>query len=112
MSAAGPVGRTVLPLIAPVPGSSFSGLLVRLGSSSPWSDKWTGTGSPRSPKATTVLAIRYPGGVALVGDRQATEGNLVAHRRIQKVFQADEFSAVAIAGSRRDRHRDGPAVPD
>ena len=45
-----------------------------------------------------MLAIRYPGGVALIGDRQATEGNLVAHRRIQKVFQADEFSAVAIAG--------------
>jgi proteasome beta subunit len=35
----------------------------------------------------------------MVGDRQATEGHLIAHRRIQKVFQADGFSAVAISGT-------------
>jgi proteasome beta subunit len=35
----------------------------------------------------------------MVGDRQATEGHLVAHRRIQKVFQADQYSAVAISGT-------------
>ncbi len=86
-----------LPLIAPVPGSSFSGLLVRLGLEPPWSGQVDPIRLPVA-EATTVLAIRFPGGVALVGDRQATEGNLVAHRRIQKVFQADEFSAVAIAG--------------
>jgi proteasome beta subunit len=35
----------------------------------------------------------------MAGDRRATEGNLVAHNSIQKVFRADEFSAVAIAGA-------------
>jgi proteasome beta subunit len=35
----------------------------------------------------------------MVGDRRATEGNLVAHRRIRKVFPADQYSAVAIAGT-------------
>jgi proteasome beta subunit len=33
------------------------------------------------------------------GDRRATMGNIIAQRDIEKVFQADEFSAVAIAGS-------------
>jgi proteasome beta subunit len=35
----------------------------------------------------------------MAGDRQATEGYLVAHRQIQKVFSTDRFSAVAIAGT-------------
>lgn len=34
----------------------------------------------------------------MAGDRRATEGHLVAHRRIRKVFGADQYSAVAIAG--------------
>jgi proteasome beta subunit len=46
-----------------------------------------------------VLALRYADGVVMAGDRQATEGHLVAHRHIQKVFQADAFSTVAIAGT-------------
>ncbi len=35
----------------------------------------------------------------MAGDRQATEGNLVAHRQIRKVFAADSHSGVAIAGT-------------
>jgi proteasome beta subunit len=35
----------------------------------------------------------------MAGDRQATEGNLVAHRSIRKVFPADRYSAVAISGT-------------
>jgi proteasome beta subunit len=35
----------------------------------------------------------------MAGDRRATEGNLVAHRRIRKVFPADRYSAVSIAGT-------------
>jgi len=45
-----------------------------------------------------VLALRYSGGVVVTGDRRATAGNLIAHRRVQKVFPADSFSAVAISG--------------
>lgn len=41
----------------------------------------------------------FEGGVVMAGDRQATEGHLVAHRFIQKVFAADSYSAVAIAGT-------------
>jgi proteasome beta subunit len=49
-------------------------------------------------EGTTVLSLTYGDGVVMVGDRQATEGSTVAHRRIQKVFAADGYSAVAISG--------------
>ena len=52
-----------------------------------------------APEGTTVLALRYQGGVVMAGDRRATEGHLVAHRSIRKVFPADHYSAVAIAGT-------------
>lgn len=50
------------------------------------------------PKGTTVLALKYRDGVAIAGDRQATEGTQIATRRIEKVFKADGHSAIAIAG--------------
>src|SRR5207244_12439854 len=54
---------------------------------------------PAVPHGTTVLAVRFQDGVLMAGDRQATEGFQVAGRRIDKVFKADEHSAVAIAGA-------------
>lgn len=51
------------------------------------------------PVGTTILALKYDGGVILAGDRQATEGYQVASRRIEKVFAADEHSAIGIAGT-------------
>ncbi len=53
---------------------------------------------------TTVVALRYADGVIMAGDRRATEGNIIAHRAMEKVFPADRYSAVAIAGVA------GPAV--
>ncbi len=35
----------------------------------------------------------------MAGDRRATMGNVIAQRDIEKVFPADEFSAVGIAGT-------------
>jgi proteasome beta subunit len=51
------------------------------------------------PRGTTILALRYADGVIVAGDRQATEGYQVAHRRIEKVYKADDYSAIAIAGA-------------
>lgn len=90
-----PVGP--LPMDVPVPGSSFSDLLVATGNGPSLSIP-EGTQIPAVPEGTTVLALRYQGGVVMAGDRTATEGNLVAHRTIRKVFLADRYSAVAIAG--------------
>jgi proteasome beta subunit len=51
------------------------------------------------PHGTTIVALTYAGGVLLAGDRRATMGNLIAHREIEKVFPADDYSAVGIAGT-------------
>ncbi|MBI4729641.1 MAG: proteasome subunit beta [Acidobacteria bacterium] len=47
---------------------------------------------------TTILALTFDGGIVMAGDRRATEGLQIADRRIEKVFPADDYSAVAIAG--------------
>jgi proteasome beta subunit len=54
---------------------------------------------PGVAHGTTIVAMRYEDGVVVAGDRRATEGNLIAHRSIEKVFPADRHSAVAIAGA-------------
>jgi proteasome beta subunit len=51
-----------------------------------------------APHATTVIAVRYDGGVVMVGDRQAT-GNYIASRDVRKIEPADRFTALAISGS-------------
>jgi proteasome beta subunit len=48
---------------------------------------------------TTIVALRYSHGVIMAGDRRATTGNIIAQRDIQKVFPADEFSVIGIAGT-------------
>ncbi len=54
---------------------------------------------PQLPHGTTILALKYREGVVVAADRQATEGYQVASRRIEKVYKADEYSAIAIAGA-------------
>lgn len=88
-----------LPLDAPTPGASFSDFLRDMGAAPKWEIPGGVTGSLSAPEGTTVLALAYEGGVVIAGDRRATEGHLVAHRHIQKVFAADGFSAVAVAGT-------------
>ncbi|MEO5901708.1 MAG: proteasome subunit beta, partial [Ilumatobacteraceae bacterium] len=51
------------------------------------------------PHATTCIALRFADGVVMAGDRRATSGNLISHRGMEKVVQADRFSGVAIAGA-------------
>lgn len=52
-----------------------------------------------TPDATTIVALTFPGGVVMAGDRRATQGNVIANRDMDKLYRTDEFSAVAIAGS-------------
>ncbi len=96
-----------LPLFAPStdPGPSFADLLRRV---SPHQLPGAGSGGASAPldlpHGTTVVAIRFAGGVVMAGDRRATAGYMIASRRIEKVFAADDFSGVAIAGAA------GPAI--
>jgi proteasome beta subunit len=52
-----------------------------------------------APHGTTIVAATFPGGVVMAGDRRATMGNIIAQRDIEKVFPADEYSVVGIAGA-------------
>lgn len=52
-----------------------------------------------TPHGTTIVAATFPGGVVVAGDRRATMGNMIAQRDIEKVFPADEFSIIGIAGA-------------
>src|SRR5215218_4074981 len=52
-----------------------------------------------APHGTTIVAATFPGGVMMAGDRRATMGNIIAQRDIEKVFPADEYSCVGIAGT-------------
>jgi len=54
---------------------------------------------PPWPHGTTILALTYQHGVLIAGDRRATEGFQIASNRMDKVFQTDDFSAMAIAGA-------------
>jgi proteasome beta subunit len=51
------------------------------------------------PHGTTIVAATYAEGVVMAGDRRATAGNLIAQRDIEKVFAADDYSLVGIAGA-------------
>lgn len=53
----------------------------------------------RGAHGTTVVGLKFAGGVAFAGDRRATEGYAIADDRIEKVFAADGYSVIAIAGA-------------
>ena len=86
-----------LPLFPPTddPGPDFASLLRRTG---PPSVVGRADAVPAIRHATTVAALRFQDGIVMAGDRRATEGHAIAHRAIEKVFPADRYSAVAIAG--------------
>jgi proteasome beta subunit len=58
-----------------------------------------GSAADLAPHATTIVAATFNGGVVMAGDRRATMGNVIAQRDIEKVFPADEYSCVGIAGT-------------
>jgi proteasome beta subunit len=95
-----------LPIFKPEsdPGPDFSALLRAQGHDpGAGRPEFAQHHGPRTPLAvthgTTVVAIRTEGGVVMAGDRRATSGNLISHRSMEKVFPADRWSGVAIAGA-------------
>jgi proteasome beta subunit len=50
------------------------------------------------PHATTIVAVTCERGVVMAGDRRATAGNMISKRDVEKVFRADEYAAVGMAG--------------
>ena len=92
-----------MPFFAPGddPGANFPDLLKRIGLDATMTPGGrTDVGAALGiPHATTCVALRYDGGVVMAGDRRATSGNIISHRTMEKVVQADRHSGVAIAGS-------------
>jgi proteasome beta subunit len=74
---------SLLPLanLGPLAGSDAAGLIKNL------------------PQATTIVAVACERGVVMAGDRRATAGSMISKRDVDKVFRADEYSAIAIAGT-------------
>jgi proteasome beta subunit len=96
----------VLPIFTPGtdPGPSFADLLRKVAPHRLPGANVHHQATDDVPHGTTVVAIRSANGVVMAGDRRATAGYTIASRRIEKVFPADDFSGVAIAGAA------GPAV--
>jgi proteasome beta subunit len=74
---------------------SFADFLASIGAPAPA----TGEGSVQAPHGTTIVALTFADGVVMAGDRRATMGNVIAQRDVQKVFEADSYSVVGIAGT-------------
>ena len=84
------------------PGSSFPELLRRVGLAGVGDAGPAGGVLPPGvtvPHATTCVALTCDGGVVIAGDRRASAGNLISHRSMEKVVEADRHSGVAIAGT-------------
>jgi len=81
--------------------SSFAGFLADLDPSLLPSGRSLPAGQviPEVPHGTTIVAAAFTGGVVMAGDRRATMGNVIAQRDIEKVYPADEYSCVGIAGA-------------
>jgi proteasome beta subunit len=60
-----------------------------------------GVGGPgvQLPHGTTIVALKFPGGVLIAGDRRSTQGNMIAGRDVQKVYITDDYTATGIAGT-------------
>ncbi|RYG48494.1 hypothetical protein EON79_04320, partial [bacterium] len=48
---------------------------------------------------TTVLTLRYDGGVLTLADRRATAGNLIMYDQAEKIMTLDDHTVVAISGA-------------
>jgi proteasome beta subunit len=58
-----------------------------------------GAGGVQLAHGTTIVAVNYPGGVVIAGDRRATQGNMIASRDVKKVYITDDYTATGIAGT-------------
>ncbi|MGE2688822.1 proteasome subunit beta [Mycolicibacterium pulveris] len=57
------------------------------------------TATDAVPHGTTIVALKYPGGVVMAGDRRSTQGHMIAGRDVQKVYITDDYTATGIAGT-------------
>ncbi|MBV9512533.1 MAG: proteasome subunit beta [Mycobacteriaceae bacterium] len=59
----------------------------------------TGPAGAQLAHGTTIVALNFPGGAVIAGDRRATQGNMIASRDVKKVYITDDYTATGIAGT-------------
>jgi len=99
--------RDQLSFPSPLPGapavpvhlSSFAELLRRQAPELLPVNRYPVTPTDAVPHGTTIVALKYPGGVVMAGDRRSTQGNMIAGRDVQKVYITDDYTATGIAGT-------------
>jgi proteasome beta subunit len=80
--------------------SSFADFVSRVAPNVLPTSRHAGLGAGElTPHGTTIVAATFPDGVVVAGDRRATMGNIIAQRDIEKVYPADEFSIIGVAGA-------------
>ena len=79
--------------------SSFSELLRRQAPELLPVNRQAVAPSDALPHGTTIVALKYPGGVVMAGDRRSTQGNMIAGRDVQKVYITDDYTVTGIAGT-------------
>jgi proteasome beta subunit len=57
------------------------------------------TASDLETHGTTVISLKFDGGVLTLADRRATAGNLIMFDQADKVLALDDFTVVAISGA-------------
>jgi len=98
------INQSISPTSA-MDSSSFSEMLRRQAphllpaGSTVGSDGLPPSPSNALPHGTTIVAIKFPGGVLIAGDRRSTQGNMIAGRDVQKVYMTDDYTATGIAGT-------------
>lgn len=90
-----------IPIAPPLPVdlSSFSELLRRQAPDLLPVNRQAVGPTDAIPHGTTIVALKYPGGVVMAGDRRSTQGNMIAGRDVQKVYITDDYTATGIAGT-------------
>lgn len=74
--------------------------VLRAGGRAPFGPVATKGGEqPEEVHGTTVLALRFLGGVLNLGDRRATSANAVMYDKAEKILALDDFTLIAIAGA-------------
>ncbi|QDO88763.1 proteasome subunit beta [Ornithinimicrobium ciconiae] len=94
-------GRALPPEFLAPRGSSFTEFLALRAPELLPGGNLTGArdGALEAPHGTTIVALTCAEGVLIAGDRRATMGTFIASRAIEKVFAADDYSALGIAGT-------------
>jgi proteasome beta subunit len=81
------------------PTGDFYGVLERAGHPMTKPGPKSGPGAVTEVHGTTVIAVKYDGGVLNVGDRRATGGTAIMYDRAEKIMALDDHTLIAISGS-------------